>query len=79
VATTEPLASVGAVVRKSTPEPTLAQETAVVAAPTRGRSSKQPVTGSREDGALSTLKFSPITNDGLGGAESTEDVAEVSK
>jgi len=76
VITTEPLVLVGTVTRKSTPKMTLAQETAVVAAPTRGRSNKQPVARSREDNALSTLKFSPITDDGSRGAEFTDDVTE---
>jgi len=54
----------------------LAQETAIVVAPTRGCSSKQPVTEIREDGALSMLKFSSITDDRLRNAESAGDVAE---
>jgi len=76
VVPTKLVASVAAVTRKSTPEPTSAQETAVVVASTCGRSSKPPVTKIREDGALSTLKFSSIYDDGLRVAESAGDVAE---
>jgi len=53
------------------------QEIAVVVAPTRGRSSKQPVAEIREtDGALSTPKFGLLINDGLRVVEPSGDVAE---
>jgi len=77
VTATEPVASLGAVPRKSTPESTAAQETVVATVPTLGRISKRAVVKSREDGALSTLKFSAITEIGSWGSEPTEDVAGI--
>jgi len=73
---TEPVVSVGAVTRKSTPEPTVTKGTAVMVVPVRGRGSNQPATEVREDGALSTLKFSSIVGDGLRVAEPTGDRKE---
>jgi len=73
----EPLASVGAVTRKSTPESTLSKDVSVEAAgPTRGRSINQSGKKSREDSALSTLKFGHIADDGSRGAGSAGDLGE---
>jgi len=66
---------VDAVPRQSTPESTATKETTVVTAPNRGRLSKHAVVERREDGALSTLKFSAITDPDLHISEPTEDVS----
>jgi len=54
----------------------LAPVAPVEAVLTRGRSNKPPVEKSREDSALSTLKFGPTADDGLRGAGPTGDMGE---